>query len=256
MDRPISLPTWLRELDGSLAVNSQFVLWGNVHDRYLIPGDLGPTMVDMESAIWSLLADDYDAMVVFDPIVGVHTVPADLPDDSPVRTRLDVLLQAIPSVGDSFGTSQPDSAAAQPDERVRSGQPRPDQLVDLIGALTALDPSPAAPRVVTLVPYASRLVVDSTRLTAAEHRFFASLYRLSRASRVVSARVIAASTTLSSGWRTANVTSRCGSPRRMKPSGPFRCRARTSGEEPSPRQCSPQLSRVPIRTASLPGWPT
>lgn len=184
MDRPISLPTWLRELDGSLAVNSQFVLWGNVHDLYLIPGGSGPTMVDMESAIWSVLADEYDAMVVFDPIVGVHTVPADLPDDSPVRTRLNVLLQAIPSVSDSFGTSQPDSTAAQPDERVRGGQPRPDQLVDLIGALTGQDLSPAAPRVVTLVPYASRLVVDPTRLTVAEHRLFASLYRLSHASTV------------------------------------------------------------------------
>ena len=35
-------PAWLREMDALLAVHSQFVLSGNVRDRYLLPAEEMP----------------------------------------------------------------------------------------------------------------------------------------------------------------------------------------------------------------------
>ena len=71
-------PAWFRELQGTLTITPQFVLEGDVHDRYLLPDSRGvevfvPTIIE---AIWLALAPKgYEALIVADPVDGVRCHP-------------------------------------------------------------------------------------------------------------------------------------------------------------------------------------
>ncbi len=77
------VPAWFREMRGTLGVSAQYVLEGNVHDRYLLPGDDGtlrpvPGIID---AIWSALSEyaggrGLEVLLLFDPADGLRAHPA------------------------------------------------------------------------------------------------------------------------------------------------------------------------------------
>lgn len=67
-------PAFARELDATLSVHSQYVLWGNLHDSYLVLGaDGGPArLLPLPDLLWEvLIASGYSCMLMFDQVHGL-----------------------------------------------------------------------------------------------------------------------------------------------------------------------------------------
>jgi ATP-dependent Clp protease ATP-binding subunit ClpB len=149
-------PAWLREVRTALSINSQVVLYGNVRDFFLLPGAIGLEPCDLRAAVHRILATEgFPTLVVADTVTGV-----------------DVLTVAQPDLKD------PQAPAPI---KVPTG-PWKDRGADLNVLADLLERTALAPtRSAVLVDYASRLVLDPTRLEPGEHQFFARVDRLSRA---------------------------------------------------------------------------
>ena len=70
-------PAWLREVSSLLAVHSQFVLSGNVRDRYPLP--IASAMAEnVAEALMSVLEPlGYDALLIHDIVDGYRTLSLD-----------------------------------------------------------------------------------------------------------------------------------------------------------------------------------
>jgi len=76
--RLAGFPAFVRELDATLSVHPQYVLWGNLHDSFLVPqeGRLFP----LRDLLWETLRrSGYSFMVVYDQVDGLRVHPADDP---------------------------------------------------------------------------------------------------------------------------------------------------------------------------------
>ncbi|MER7542498.1 AAA family ATPase [Spirillospora sp. NPDC127506] len=155
-------PPFVRELDATLSVHSQYVLSGNLYDSFLTPPAEGgaPTgLLPLRALLWEALrSSGASFMAVYDPVDG---------------------LQIIPGTGDG------DSARAA--ERLL-GKIKADEKPSLEG-LTRLLAAVARPkedvRAAFVIDSASRIARTPTDLEPAERDFFRFCARLSRSARPV-----------------------------------------------------------------------
>ena len=153
-------PGWLREVDGTLAVASQFVLAGNIHDKHLVPDPArGERQRPTLDALWQCLQlSDYEALVVYDPVDRLRILPL---DERSQNAGLNALgLSALPR----------DVSLTR--------------LAELIGHTV----TGGRRRVAVAVDYASRIVGDPSHLADEERAFFTTLEKLSHVAEPVHVR--------------------------------------------------------------------
>ena len=149
-------PAWLREVDALLAVHPQFVLSGNVHDRYRLPLSEMPLADSITDALAiSLRRAGFDALLVHDMVDGYRIV-AD------------------------------DQDAAWADVRALTGHDLRSERTDDLGRLAEVVSAFAAgdgPRLGLVLEYASRLASSVTELNPREHAFFTAGLKCSHEAR-------------------------------------------------------------------------
>ncbi|GAA2421331.1 AAA family ATPase [Actinomadura vinacea] len=158
-------PPFIRELDATLSVHSQYVLSGNLYDSFLAPSleGGGPgRLLTLRDLLWeSLRSSGFSCMIVYDPVDG---------------------LQVCPDTGDELSEE-----AAQAAERLL-GKRKADEKPSL-EALTRHLAAVARPsenlRAAFVIDSASRIARTPTDMEPAERDFFRFCARLSRSARPV-----------------------------------------------------------------------
>ncbi|MFI0483673.1 AAA family ATPase [Actinomadura sp. 9N215] len=158
-------PPFIRELDATLSVHSQYVLSGNLYDSFLAPplDAAGPArLLPLRELLWETLrSSGASCMIVYDPVDG---------------------LQVYPEVGDEIGDE-----AARSAERLL-GKVKADEKPSL-EALTRHLASVARPkeniRAAFVIDSASRIARTPTDLEPSERDFFRFCAKLSRSARPV-----------------------------------------------------------------------
>lgn len=154
------LPRSARDLHQSVAVNPQFVLWGNIRDLFLIERAAGPVFPDLLDVLSEVLAaSDYEVLLVHGPVDGLE-----------VRTVRDAQVE---------GSQQAGLATAS--EVLGLDVSRPISPLGLEELITVVDrvATHRAHRVALVVDYASRLLTDADDVTDTERRFFTHAQKLS-----------------------------------------------------------------------------
>ncbi|MEV0662569.1 AAA family ATPase [Actinomadura luteofluorescens] len=157
-------PPFIRELDATLSVHSQYVLSGNLHDSFLAPStDGGPAgLLPLRALLWETLhSSGASFMAVYDPVDGLQIVPG--PNEasgSEAASAAESLLGKIkadekPSLE---GLTRHLAAIARPQENVRAA---------------------------FVIDSASRIARTPTDLEPAERDFFRFCAKLSRSARPV-----------------------------------------------------------------------
>jgi ATP-dependent Clp protease ATP-binding subunit ClpB len=155
--RLAGFPAFVRELDATLSVHPQYVLWGNLHDSFLVPeeGRLFP----LRDLLWETLRrSGYSFMVVYDQVDGLRVHPAD------DRAAAD-------AAAGLFGS--------RVDER------KVPSLEGLRTYLSALARPSRPVRAAVVIDYASRIARNPAELEPAEKDFFVFCEKLSRTATVV-----------------------------------------------------------------------
>ena len=149
-------PRWLRDLDQSLPVRSQFVLTGNIRDIHLMPDAVGTAdvrPVPLLDCLWTVFSrSGYEFLAVYDPVDGINIHPRE-PD-------------ALTAGSDVLGMPLDQG-------------PRAVSLDGLRSALAAVVNAEGR-RAAFVIDYASRLVSDAQNLSEAEHDYFVSCEKLAR----------------------------------------------------------------------------
>lgn len=152
-----SFPAWLEDIRATLAVHSQFIVWGNIRDRYLIADGDSRRMRPLLQALWSGLSDrGYECLLVYDKVDGLIVVPDSAGNDLPY----------LPAP-DSAGRRELSLAALQ----------------DVMAA--AVRDAPSGRHVAIVIDYASRLTIDAQRPEPGERDFFLFSEKLSQTARPV-----------------------------------------------------------------------
>ena len=72
-------PPFIRELDATLSVHSQYVLSGNLYDSFLTPAPDGgghAQLLPLRTLLWETLRSSGAAfMAVYDPVDGIQIIP-------------------------------------------------------------------------------------------------------------------------------------------------------------------------------------
>ncbi|ACY96696.1 MULTISPECIES: AAA family ATPase [Thermomonospora] len=158
-------PAFIRELDATLSVHSQYVLSGNLYDSFLAPPppEGGPArLLPLRDLLWEALrSSGYSCLVIYDPVDG---------------------LLVYPDTEDEIGAE----AAAAAERLV--GKLKPDERPSL-EALTRHLAAVARPvekiRAAFVIDSASRIARTPTDLEPAERDFFRYCEKLSRTARPV-----------------------------------------------------------------------
>lgn len=151
-------PSWLRDLAGTLAVHSQYVLSGEVRDLCLIPGDPVPKVLRVIPAVWEALRPNgYEFLLVWDPVDGLSTYPA---TEETAKLAVEVLGRKL------------DGQTAEP------------SLRGLRGWLRDATEKPGR-RVAVVLDYASRISAEPEHLLPEERDFFRFCQKLSHVARPV-----------------------------------------------------------------------
>lgn len=155
------LPSWLANVDSSLPVRSQIVLWGNIRDDYLVGTGNDRKLQSMEACLWSVLAArDYAFMAIYDPVDGVGVYP----DTDQHRQVADTVLPVSPSRGRTRVSLE---GLRECMERLSSS-----------GVGGEADGRPL--RFAFLIDFASRVARDAEQLESPEHAFFSFAQKLSQ----------------------------------------------------------------------------
>ncbi|MFL6053802.1 MAG: AAA family ATPase [Actinoallomurus sp.] len=150
--RLASWPAFVRELDATLSVHAQYVLWGNLHDSFLVPDE--GRLFPLRELLWEVLRrSGYSFMVVYDRVDGLRVHPAD--DKA-----------AADAAASLFGS--------RVDER------KVPSLEGLRSHLSALARPTRQIRAAFVIDYASRIARTPTDLEPAERDFFVFCEKLSR----------------------------------------------------------------------------
>ncbi|MCO5998480.1 AAA family ATPase [Actinoallomurus rhizosphaericola] len=150
--RLASWPAFVRELDATLSVHAQYVLWGNLHDSFLAPDE--GRLFPLRELLWEALRrSGYSFMVVYDRVDGLRVHPAD--DKA-----------AADAAASLFGS--------RVDER------KAPSLEGLRTYLSALARPTRQIRAAFVIDYASRIARSPTDLEPAERDFFVFCEKLSR----------------------------------------------------------------------------
>ncbi len=142
-------PAWLREIDASLGVSSQFVLSGNTGDLVIAQGEEGKsvTRAGVADALWGRLRrSGFEFLAIYDVSEGLRIHPEEAEES------------AREVLGDLFG-EEPLSQ---------------DRLAELIREISET----RARHCALVVERAGRLVVKADALNPAEHKFFADAARI------------------------------------------------------------------------------
>ncbi|WP_157248227.1 AAA family ATPase [Nonomuraea typhae] len=132
-------PPFARELQGTLSVHAQYILHGNVRDRFLVPP--GPISLPLVDVLWEALRPDgYLALVRYDPVTGFS-------------------LHAEAEKG---------AAAHALGSGVLGSAPSMDRLMAQLAAVTQA----GSARLALVLDFASRLVVSPAHLSQDEHDLF------------------------------------------------------------------------------------
>lgn len=85
------VPHWLRDIDATLPVTSQYVVHGNIRDRHLMPlADGQLELVDTVPALWMALeANGYQALFLYSQVRGLRVVPPEAAGTSVERVLAD-----------------------------------------------------------------------------------------------------------------------------------------------------------------------
>jgi ATP-dependent Clp protease ATP-binding subunit ClpB len=152
------LPAFVREIDSTLAVHSQYVLHGNIRDVFLRrPSGQQPRLVPLRQLLWEVLEPSgYEFVLMFDQVDGLAVHPGT--DDDAGRRATEAARRVL---GEDVGKTPPPSL---------------DRLRRYLGAVT----DPRAGRAACVIDYASRITVDPGRMDAAERDFFLFCAKLSR----------------------------------------------------------------------------
>jgi ATP-dependent Clp protease ATP-binding subunit ClpB len=159
-------PAFVRELDVTLAVHPQYILWGNLHDSFLVDDQrLGrPRLLSLRQLLWEALsASGYQCLLVTDPVEGLRVHPED---------------------GDGAEAAA-DAAAKLLGDQLRQ-RPGQGQLLQTLPEQLTKVTRPATPlRAALVIEYASRIARSSTDLDPVERDFFLFCEKLSRTTQPV-----------------------------------------------------------------------
>ncbi|MFE7575969.1 AAA family ATPase [Streptomyces sp. NPDC057521] len=159
---PTAGPPFVQEFQATLPVHSQFVLWGNRHDSFLVreTGAARPRLLPLLDLLWETLrASGYACLLVHDPVDGLR-----------------VHLQAGATAEE---TEQAEAAVS----RLLPRLPRPGTLpsLEVLRGLMAELTRPAQPvRAALAIDDASRIARAATEMEPNERDFFRFCARLSR----------------------------------------------------------------------------
>lgn len=147
------LPRWARDIDESLAVRSQFVLWGNIRDVFPLETSGETLLVPVRECLWRTLSrSGYECLVVYDPIDGLSVFPHD-------PTTLEVIHDVLNIQLKDDGGSEVTLECLQQYLRVVSnGSDR---------------------RLAFVIDYGSRIVEDPEHLSDPHREFFAFCEKMS-----------------------------------------------------------------------------
>ncbi len=155
--RLMGWPPFIRELDATLSVHSQYVLSGNLYDSFLFPNDDEIALLPLRELLWEALqSSGMSCMLVYDLVDGLRVFPED--DDAlAAAEKLLGKWDAKPSLE---GLTKHLAAVARPAEQIRAA---------------------------FLIEGASRIAASPTDLQPAERDFFRFCEKLSRTARPVRA---------------------------------------------------------------------
>ncbi|MUN39870.1 AAA family ATPase [Actinomadura litoris] len=158
-------PPFIRELDATLSVHSQYVLSGNLYDSFLAPPQevVGPArLLPLRGLLWETLrSSGASCMIVYDPVDGV---------------------QVYPDTGDEIAEEAERSADRLLGKRGRDEKP---SLEALTRQLEAVARPTENVRAAFVIDSASRIARTPTDLEPAERDFFRFCAKLSRTARPV-----------------------------------------------------------------------
>jgi energy-coupling factor transporter ATP-binding protein EcfA2 len=158
-------PPFIRELDATLSVHSQYILSGNLHDSFLAPGpgNAGPArLLPLRDMLWEALrASGCSTLLVYDPVDG---------------------LLVYPDGDDDVATEAADAASKLLGRRDRDEKP---SLETLCRHLSAVARPADDIRAAFVIGNASRIPRSPTDLEPHERDFFRFCEKLSRTARPV-----------------------------------------------------------------------
>jgi ATP-dependent Clp protease ATP-binding subunit ClpB len=159
-------PAFVRELDVTLAVHPQYLLWGNLYDSFLVDdGQRGqPRLLGLRELLWEALhRSGYRCLLITDPIDG---------------------LRVYPDSGDGAAPAA-DAAAKLLGDRIPVS-PGQAPLLQALPQQLARISRPSAPiRAAFVIEYASRIIRSAGDLDPVERDFFAFCEKLSRTAQPV-----------------------------------------------------------------------
>ncbi|MFB4300698.1 AAA family ATPase [Actinomadura sp. NTSP31] len=157
-------PPFIRELDATLSVHSQYVLSGNLYDSFLAPPTASGAparLLPLRSLLWETLhASGASFMVVYDPVDG---------------------LEIVPPPGDEAG-DEAERAAERVLGKIKDERP---SLEALTRHLAAVARPQENVRAAFVIDSASRIARTPTEMEPAERDFFRFCAKLSRTARPV-----------------------------------------------------------------------
>jgi ATP-dependent Clp protease ATP-binding subunit ClpB len=163
-------PPFIRELDATLSVHSQYVLSGNLYDSFLAPpmDSSGPArLLPLRDLLWECLrSSGFSCLLVYDPVDG---------------------LQVLPDTDDEAG-DEAAKAAERLLGKIKDEKPSLERLTKHLAAVARPEDDV---RAAFIIDSASRIARTPTDLEPAERDFFRFCTKLSRSAtpvRVVGAR--------------------------------------------------------------------
>ncbi|WP_433467291.1 AAA family ATPase [Spirillospora sp. CA-128828] len=154
-------PPFIRELDATLSVHSQYVLSGNLHDSFLAPPQEGggpARLLPLRGLLWETLrSSGASCMIVYDPVDGLQVYPE--------------------GAGDAAQAAETLLGKIKPDEKP--------SLEALTRQLAAIARPKENVRAAFVIDSASRIARTPTDLEPAERDFFRFCTKLSRSARPV-----------------------------------------------------------------------
>jgi hypothetical protein len=158
--RLLGWPPFVRELDATLSVHSQYILSGNLHDSFLTPGadEFSPAdLLPLRDLLWEgLRTSGFGCMFVYDPVDGLRIHPG----------------------GDAEASQEASAAAAKLVGKLKADE-QP-SLEALRRHLTAVARPEERVRAAFVIDEASRIARSPTDLEPAERDFFRFCAKLSR----------------------------------------------------------------------------
>ncbi|GAA3199756.1 AAA family ATPase [Actinocorallia longicatena] len=151
-------PPFIRELDATLSVHSQYVLSGNLYDSHLFPNGDGMALLPLRDMLWEALnASGISCLLIYDPVDGLRVFPEGDEEAEAAAKKLLGKFDAKPSLE---GLTRHLAAIARPAEQVRAA---------------------------FLIEGASRISASGSDLEPAEREFFRFCEKLARTARPVRA---------------------------------------------------------------------